>query len=45
MTDIASAVGVLDVSDGGYTDRHAAVDVAVFMVLVTVLLVVGGCVL
>lgn len=45
MTDIASAVGVLDVGDGGYTDRDAAVDVAAFMVLIIVLLVVGGCVL
>lgn len=43
MTDIASAVGVLDAD--AYTDRHAAVDVAVFMVLITVPLIVGGCVL
>lgn len=45
MTDLASAVGVLDVNDGEYTDRQAVLDVAVFMVLITVLLLVGGCVL
>ena len=44
MTDIASAVGVLD-PDGEYTNRQAAQDVAGFLVMVTVLLIVGGCVL
>lgn len=43
MTDLAHAVGVLDAD--AYTDRHAAVDVTVFMVLITMLLIVGGCVL
>lgn len=44
MTDIASAVGVLD-QDGEYTHLQAALDVTVFLVMVTVFLVVGGCVL
>lgn len=44
MTDIASAVGVLD-PDGEYTHRQAALDVLVFMLLITGLLIVGGCVL
>lgn len=44
MTDIAAAVGVLD-QDGEYTDRQAAQDVAGFMLIITVFLVVGGCVL
>lgn len=44
MTDIASAVGVLD-QDGDYTHRQAALDVAGFMLIITVLLIVGGCVL
>lgn len=43
MTDLAHAVGVLDCD--AYTDRQAAIDVAVFLVLITVLLIVGGCVL
>jgi|GEM_PF-5277680 len=45
MTDIASAVGVLDTSDGEYTHWQAALDVTVFLLMVTVLLIVGGCVL
>ena len=45
MTDIATAVGVLDTSDGEYTDLQAALDVLVFMLMITVLLIVGGCVL
>lgn len=45
MTDIASAVGVLDASDGEYTDRQAALDVLAFMLIITVFLIVGGCVL
>lgn len=45
MTDIASAVGVLDTSDGEYTDRQAALDVLVFMLMIIGLLIVGGCVL
>lgn len=45
MTDIASAVGVLDTNAGEYTDRQAAFDVTVFLMMVTVLLIVGGCVL
>lgn len=44
MTDIASAVGVLD-QEVEYTHRQAALDVTVFMLLITVFLVVGGCVL
>lgn len=45
MTDLAHAVGVLDTGAGEYTHKQAALDVAVFMVLITVFLVVGGCVL
>lgn len=45
MTDLARAVGVLDVDDGPYTDCGGAVDVAVFLVMVTAFLVVGGCLL
>lgn len=45
MTDIASAVGVLDTGAGEYTDRQAALDVVGFLLMVTVLLIVGGCVL
>lgn len=45
MTDLARAVGVLDVDDGPYIDWRAAVDVAVFLVMVTAFLIVGGCVL
>ncbi len=44
MTDIASAVGVLD-QEVEYTHRQAALDVAVFLLMVTVLLIVGGCLL
>ena len=44
MTDIASAVGVLD-QEVEYTHRQAALDVAGFMLTITVFLVVGGCVL
>lgn len=44
MTDIASAVGVLD-QEVEYTHWQAALDVAVFLLMVTVLLIVGGCVL
>ena len=44
MTDIASAVGVLD-QDGEYTDRQAALDVLAFVLLITVFLIVGGCLL
>ena len=44
MTDIATAVGVLD-QEVEYTHRQAALDVTVFLVMVTVLLIVGGCVL
>ena len=44
MTDIASAVGVLD-QEIEYTHRKAALDVAVFLLMVTVLLIVGGCLL
>lgn len=44
MTDIASAVGVLD-PDGEYTHRQAAFDVAGFLLMITGLLIVGGCVL
>lgn len=44
MTDIASAVGVLD-PDGEYTHLQAAQDVAGFMLIITVFLIVGGCVL
>lgn len=44
MTDIASAVGVLD-QEVEYTHRQAALDVAGFMLIITVFLVVGGCVL
>lgn len=43
MTDLAHAVGVLDAD--AYTDRQAALDVAGFMLIITVLLIVGGCVL
>ena len=42
MTDIATAVGVLDTSAGEYTHRQAALDVLVFMLLITGLLIVGG---
>lgn len=45
MTDIASAVGVLDTGAGEYTDRQAALDVTAFMLFIAVFLVVGGCVL
>jgi len=44
MTDIASAVGVLD-QEVEYTHWQAALDVVGFLVMVTVLLIVGGCVL
>lgn len=44
MTDIASAVGVLD-QEVEYTHRQAALDVAVLMLMITVFLIVGGCVL
>ena len=44
MTDIASAVGVLD-PDGEYTHRQAVLDVLVFMLTIIGLLIVGGCVL
>ena len=44
MTDIASAVGVLD-QEVEYTHRQGALDVAAFLLMVTVLLIVGGCLL
>lgn len=44
MTDIASAVGVLD-QEVEYTHWQAALDVLVFMLIITVFLIVGGCVL
>lgn len=44
MTDIAAAVGVLD-QEVEYTNRQAALDVTVFLLMVTVLLIVGGCLL
>ncbi|WP_256365998.1 hypothetical protein [Corynebacterium sp. HMSC11D10] len=44
MTDIASAVGVLD-QEVEYTHRQAALDVVGFLLMVTVLLIVGGCLL
>lgn len=45
MTDIAAAVGVLDTGAGDYTHRQAALDVLVFMAIITAFLIVGGCVL
>lgn len=45
MTEIASAVGVLDTGDGEYTDRQAVLDVTGYLLFITVFLVVGGCVL
>lgn len=45
MTDLAHAVGVLDVDDGPYTDWRGAAEVAVFLLMVTAFLVVGGCLL
>lgn len=44
MTEIAAAVGVLD-QEVEYTHRQAALDVLVFMLMITGLLIVGGCVL
>ena len=44
MTDIAAAVGVLDL-DNDYTHRQAALDVLVFMAIITAFLIGGGCVL
>lgn len=41
MTDIACAVGVLD-EEADYTHRQAALDVTVFMAIITAFLIVGG---